>query len=124
MRAVHLWQSFRFAFAGLGYVLRTQRNARIHVVAACAAAGLAAWLRVTRVEWALIAFSIALVFAAEIVNTLVESLADLFSPEWSCPARIAKDTAAAAVLVAAVGALVVGLLILGPPLWQAVRSSP
>jgi diacylglycerol kinase len=120
MRARSLCQSFRFALDGLGYVLRTQRNARVHAAAAVAAAGLAAWLGITRGEWALIAVSIGLVLAAEIVNTLVESLADLVSPEWTPQARIAKDTAAAAVLVAATGALVVGLLILGPPLWEMI----
>ena len=66
-------RSFRFAFAGLAYLLRTQRNARIHVIVGSAACGLAVWLRISRVEWAVLVFTIALVLILEGLNTAVEA---------------------------------------------------
>ena len=110
-------RSFRFAFAGLAYLLRTQRNARVHVLAGALACVLAAWLRIGRVEWAVIVFTIALVIILEGLNTAVEAAIDLASPGIHPLAKAAKDLAAGMVLVAAIASVVVGLLILGPPLW-------
>jgi diacylglycerol kinase len=110
-------RSFRFAFAGLAYLLRTQRNARIHVLAGTVACVLAAWLRISRVEWAVIVFTIALVVILEGLNTAVEAAVDLASPGIHPLAKSAKDLAAGMVLVAALASVAVGLLILGPPLW-------
>src|SRR5688500_13748163 len=110
-------RSFGFAFAGLGYLLRTQRNARIHLLVGTAACALAAWLRVSRVEWAVIVFTIALVVILEGLNTAVEAAVDLASPAVHPLAKAAKDLAAGMVLVAAIASVAVGLLILGPPLW-------
>ena len=110
-------RSFRFAFAGLAYLLRTQRNARIHVLVGTLACVLAAWLRVGRVEWAVIVFTIALVIILEGLNTAVEAAIDLASPQIHPLAKAAKDLAAGMVLVAALASVAVGLLILGPPLW-------
>jgi diacylglycerol kinase len=122
---VSLWpllRSFRFAFAGLGFLLRTQRNARIHVIVGAIACALAAWLRVSRVEWALIVFTIALVLILEGLNTAVEAAIDLASPQIHPLAKAAKDLAAGMVLVAAIASVAVGLLILGPPLWARIFS--
>lgn len=110
-------RSFRFAFAGLAFLLRTQRNARIHLLAGALACGVGAWLGISRVEWAVIVFTIALVIILEGLNTAVEAAIDLASPEIHPLARAAKDLAAGMVLVAAIASVVVGLLILGPPLW-------
>jgi diacylglycerol kinase len=110
-------RSFRFAFAGLAYLLRTQRNARVHVLVGALACALAAWLRVGRVEWAVIVFTIALVVILEGLNTAVEAAVDLASPGVHPLAKAAKDLAAGMVLVAAIASVAVGLLILGPPLW-------
>lgn len=110
-------RSFGFAFAGLAYLLRTQRNARIHLLVGTAACILAAWLRVSRVEWAVIVFTIALVIILEGLNTAVEAAIDLASPAIHPLAKAAKDLAAGMVLVAAIASVAVGLLILGPPLW-------
>ena len=111
-------KSFQYAFRGWWYVLRTQRNAWIHAVATVLVVILAYWVAVTRVEWAILILAIALVWAAEFTNTALEAIVDLASPEFHPIARIAKDVAAGAVLVCAVGAASVGVLILGPPLWK------
>jgi diacylglycerol kinase len=114
--------SFGYAFAGLGFLLRTQRNARVHVAVGTLACVLAAWLRVSRVEWAVLVFTIALVIILEGLNTAVECAIDLASPQVHPLAKAAKDLAAGMVLVAAVASVAVGLLILGPPLWAKAFS--
>ena len=78
---------------------------------------LAAWLRISRVEWAVIIFTIALVLILEGLNTAVEAAIDLASPEFHRLAKAAKDLAAGMVLIASIASIGVGLLILGPPLW-------
>jgi diacylglycerol kinase len=116
-----LVRSFGFALAGIGFLLRTQRNARIHVVVGAAACGLGAWLRISRVEWAVIVFTIALVLILEGLNTAVEAAIDLASPQIHPLAKAGKDLAAGMVLIAAFASVAVGLLILGPPLWAKIR---
>src|SRR5688500_16491402 len=115
-------KSFGFAFAGLSYLLRTQRNARIHVAVGAIACVLAAWLRISRVEWAVLVFTIALVIILEGLNTAVEAAIDLALPEIHPLAKTSKDLAAGMVLVAAIASVAVGLLILGPPLWARLTS--
>jgi diacylglycerol kinase len=110
-------RSFYFAFAGLGYLFRTQRNARIHLVIGAAACAVGAWVRISRVEWAVIIFTIALVLILEGLNTAVEAAIDLASPKIHPLAKAAKDLAAGMVLIAAIASVGVGLLILGPPVW-------
>jgi diacylglycerol kinase len=112
--------SFRFAFAGIGYLFRTQLNARIHALIAVIVCLLAAWLRVTRVEWTILVLSIACVLILEGLNTALEAAVDLASPQIHPLAKIAKDVTAGMVLIAAVASVVVGLLILGPPLWARI----
>lgn len=115
-----LVRSFRYAFSGLAYLLRTQNNARIHagISALVLAAGL--WLNLSGLQWALIALAAGLVWTAEAFNTAVEGLVDLASPQINPTARIVKDLAAASVLLSAAMAALVGLLVLGPPLLQRV----
>jgi diacylglycerol kinase len=108
--------SFGFAFAGIGYLFRTQRNARIHAAVAIIVCALAAWLRVTRVEWAILILAIACVLILEGLNTALEAAVDLASPQIHPLAKIAKDITAGMVLIAAIASAIVGLLILGPPL--------
>lgn len=112
-----LTRSFHFAFSGLGYLFRTQRNARIHLVIGIAACGLGAWVGISRTEWAVMIFTIALVLILEGLNTAVEAAIDLASPQFHPLAKAAKDLAAGTVLIAAMASVGVGLLILGPPLW-------
>jgi diacylglycerol kinase len=113
-----LIQSFRFAITGLLQLLKTQRNARIELffgICACAVAG---WLKISRAEWAVLVFTIALVLILEGLNTSIEAAVDLASPEWHPLAKTAKDLAAGMVLIAALASIAIGLLILGPPLWH------
>jgi diacylglycerol kinase (ATP) len=114
------YYSFGHAFRGWWYVLRTQRNAWIHTVIATLVFILAAWLKISRQEWAIIILTSAMVFAAEFINTAIEAVVDLASPEKHPLAKVGKDVGAAAVLISALAAILVGLLILGPPLYTKV----
>jgi diacylglycerol kinase len=111
-----LLRSFHYASRGLGLVLARERNARIHLLAAAAALVAAVLLGLNRIEIALVIITIALVLAAEVVNTAVERLLDLMHPEASERVRVIKDMSAAAVLVTALGALVVAGLLFVPRL--------
>jgi diacylglycerol kinase len=97
-------------------MLRTQRNAWIHAVLSTLVFVLGLWLGLGRLEWAIIVLTIGLVWMAEFVNTALEAVVDLASPDLHPLARVGKDVAAAAVLVGAGTAVLVGLLVLGPPL--------
>ena len=99
-------------------MLRTQKNAWIHLVIFALVLLLAAWLQLQPRDWVLILLTAGLVFGAELINTSIEAVVDLASPDLHPLARAAKDTAAAAVLLAAFMAIFIGLLILGPPLWN------
>lgn len=110
-------QSFRYAFAGWAYVLRTQRNAWIHALITVAVMLLGWWLRIGRLEWVGLLLTIMIVWMAEFTNTALEVLVDMTKPHPDPLAKVAKDVAAATVLVGALGAAIIGLLILGPPLW-------
>ncbi|PHN07257.1 diacylglycerol kinase family protein [Flavilitoribacter nigricans] len=112
--------SFKYAFQGLGDLFRTQPNARIHLAIAVLAIALGIWLGLTTTEWALICLCIGWVLAAEAFNTAIEYLTDLVSPDFNVLAGKAKDAAAAAVLLSAMGAALTGLWVLGPPLWRKV----
>src|SRR5665213_648895 len=113
-----LIRSFQFAFEGISCLFRTQRNARIELAIGVAASIVAAWLRVGRIEWCMLTLTIACVLILEGLNTAIEAVVDLASPELHPLAKRAKDLAAAMVLIASLASIVVGLLILGPPLWH------
>jgi diacylglycerol kinase (ATP) len=110
-------RSFRYAFAGWWYVIRTQRNAWIHAVTSAVVVILAFWLRLTARDWAVIVLAIGMVWTSEFLNTALEAVVDLASPQKHPLARVGKDVGAAAVLIAAISSAVIGFLILGPPLW-------
>ena len=105
------------ALRGLGLLIRTQPNARIHLAATAAVCAAGAWFGLSAIEWCLIAVAVFCVWMAEAFNTALESLVDLASPELHPLAARAKDAAAGAVLVAAIGALVIGVIIFAPRLW-------
>jgi diacylglycerol kinase len=115
--SIRVVRSFYFAAAGVGYLFRTQRNARIHAGIGVAVIAVAAWLDVSRVEWAILTLAAAAVIILEGLNTAIEAAVDLASPQIHPLAKAAKDVAAGMVLVAAVASAVIGGLILGPPLW-------
>ena len=109
-------RSFGFAFRGVVTLLATQHNAWIHAAASVAVVALGVALGVSRLEWALLVFAIALVWTAEGLNTALEWLCDAAAPEYHPLVKKAKDVAAAAVLLAAIGSALIGLLVFGPPL--------
>ena len=115
-----LWRrrvaSFGHAVRGVGAALRSEVHLRFHAAATVVVIGLGFYYGITRVEWALVALSVAGVWTAELVNTAIEALTDLASPAYHPLAGKAKDVAAGAVLLAALGALVVGVLVFGPRL--------
>ena len=92
--------SFRYAFQGWGYVLRTQRNAWIHSAIATAVFFVGLWLQLPARDWAVIILTAAFVFSAEFINTAIEAVVDLATAEHHPLAKIGKDVGAAAVLVA------------------------
>jgi len=112
--------SFRHAFRGWSYVLRTQRNAWIHSAIATVVLIVGLWLGLPPRDWAVLVLTAALVFMAEFINTSIEAVVDLASPQEHPLAKIGKDVGAAAVLISAMAAIVVGFLIVGPPLWAKI----
>ena len=116
-KAHSLFASFQYAIAGIYFCLRTQRNMRIHVVAGFSAMGLATWLGLPLFHMAVLSVVASLVVTMEMLNTAIENAVDLYTHRKHPLAKIAKDVAAAAVLVSAINALLVGLILLGPPLW-------
>jgi diacylglycerol kinase len=115
-RVRRIVRSFGYAFEGLATIVRTQPNFWVHVAAAIAALVLGGLLRLSPVELALIVLSIGLVLVVESVNTAIESMCDLISPGHDPLIKRAKDISAASVLIAAAAALVLGVLLFGPPL--------
>lgn len=113
-------RSFSCALEGIAYTVKTQRNMQIHIVAALLALVACWWLDISRNDTLLVFFTIALVFALEIVNTAIEAAVDIASPDWHAKAKIAKDAAAGAVLVAACLAVLIGITVFGPPLYYKI----
>ncbi len=111
-------KSFQYAFEGWWYVVRTQHNAWIHAVISLGVFALGLWLGLSRTDWAIIILAMMAVWMAEFMNTALEAIVDMTSPEFHPLAKVAKDVAAAAVLVGACGSALIGLLIMGPPLWE------
>ena len=114
--------AFGHAFRGWWYVLKTQHNAWIHSLFATAVILVGLWLGLKPLDWAVIVLTIAMVFTAEFINTAIEAVVDLASPVHHPLAKVGKDVGAGAVLIAALAGIVVGLLILGPPLWARLLS--
>ncbi|MGD0573958.1 MAG: diacylglycerol kinase family protein [Anaerolineales bacterium] len=115
-RSRSLWGAFGHAFDGWRSTLRSQRNARIQVGIAALVVLSAIWVGVPAVGWGLLFLAMGLVFGAELVNTAIEALVDLVSPEKSPLAAQAKDAGAGAVLIASVASVLLGLAVLGPPM--------
>jgi diacylglycerol kinase (ATP) len=117
-------RSFQHAIRGMGIMLRSQHNAWIHALATVAALVAGLVLGISRGEWLAILLSIMAVWVAEALNTAFESLCDVASPEFHPAVERAKDVAAGAVLIAAIGAVLVGLLVFGPRLLGSVTHLP
>jgi len=107
-------KAFINAYSGLKYVFITQRNAKIHFLISLLVFLCGLFFRIESVQWIALVIVVGLVWAAECMNTGVEKLTDLASPEYHILARVAKDCAAAAVLMASITAIIVGLIIFIP----------
>ncbi|HEY7349285.1 MAG TPA: diacylglycerol kinase family protein [Ktedonobacterales bacterium] len=113
-------RSFVYAFNGLRYAVRTQRNARVHLVIAILAIGMGLWLGISPVEWGLVFVAITGVFIAEMLNTVVEACVDLATQEYHPLAKVAKDVAAGTVLLNAILSIIIGLFVFGPHLFPMI----
>jgi diacylglycerol kinase (ATP) len=117
-----LLDAFRYAFAGLFYLIKTERNAQIHCAIAAIAVALGFWFQIERAEWLALVLIIALVITAEGFNTAIEAAVDLASPGYHPLAKVAKDVAAGSVLLTAMMSLVVGAIIFLPRLWAIANT--
>lgn len=116
-RASSFYKSLRHAIEGLLYSLETQRNMRIHFIAGLAVIGLGVFFRLNPLELALLILAVSFVILAEMINTAIENVVDITTRRRIHPlAKVSKDLAAAAVLVAALCAVAVGLILFVPKL--------
>ncbi|GGC00786.1 diacylglycerol kinase family protein [Dyadobacter sediminis] len=107
-------RSFRYAGVGIYNLFRYENNARIHLLACIFVVIAGVFFDISSAEWSLLVIQIGLVWSAEAVNTAVEKLADVVSPEYHPGIKVVKDTAAAAVLILAISAVIVGGIIFIP----------
>lgn len=114
-------QSIKHAIIGWQHVIRTQQNAWIHLLATILVVILSIWLQISLSNWIAILLVIGIVWMAEFLNTALEVIVDLASPEQHPLAKVGKDVGAAAVLIAAWIAIVIGILVLGPPLLHKIQ---
>lgn len=114
--------SFRYALRGIRLMLVSQHNAWLHAAASLAVIFTAAYFRVSAAEWCWLVLAIMAVWTAEALNTALEFLADVTSPEFHPLIEKAKDIAAGAVLISAMGSAIIGLLVLGPYAWLCITS--
>ncbi|MEO8387662.1 diacylglycerol kinase family protein [Polaromonas sp.] len=107
-------KSFGYAFEGIALMLKTQHNAWVHLIATTLVTGLAVWYRVNASDWRWLIGAVAMVWMAEAMNTAVESLCDVVSPQYSLAVKCAKDVAAGSVLIAACAAAAIGVITFWP----------
>jgi diacylglycerol kinase (ATP) len=107
-------RSFGYAGRGVGHVVRTQRNMQVHLTVALAAVIAGLVLGISAVDWACVIAAIGLVLTAETLNTVVETMVDLITDQYHPLARVAKDAAAGAVLLASLAAAGVGIAVFAP----------
>lgn len=119
-RTTRLIKAFRYALKGLGYMLRSQRNAQIHCLIAACALALGAFLGLERWEWLVLVMTIIMVLAAEGFNTAIEATVDIATSGYHPLAAIAKDVAAGTVLLCAIGSVIVGCMLFLPHLWPII----
>lgn len=117
MNAINkLFSSFNNAFKGLSLLIRTERNAKIHLLLSLVAISLGFLFKISTMEWIAIIFCIGFVHALEAINTSIEKLCDFINPDYHLNIKNIKDIAAAAVLISAICAFCIGLLIFIPKL--------
>lgn len=112
--------SFKYAIEGFISSFKTERNMKIHVLAMIIVIILGFILKLTKIEWCICIILVVLVISAELFNTAIETIVDMISPEKNEKAKLAKDISAAAVLILAIGAVIVGILIFLPKILMKV----
>ncbi|MBI3577721.1 diacylglycerol kinase family protein [Candidatus Gottesmanbacteria bacterium] len=110
--------SFKSAFSGLVWALTTQPNFRIHLFLTAAAVSAAFFLRISKIEFVIIIFTVMLGLVVEMVNTAIESVTDLVTTEWKKEAKIAKDVSAGMMLTVAIGAIIIAVVIFWPYIFR------
>lgn len=108
------FESFKFAFHGLWLLVQNEHNSRIHSLAAIIAIAMGIILKINLYEWSLLIVVIGIVFLTELLNSSLETLANVVNPEWNEKIRNVKDYAAAAVLISAIISIIVGAFIFIP----------
>jgi diacylglycerol kinase (ATP) len=111
-------RSFRYAFAGIAYMLRSQHNAWLHLTITALVCLAGWWLGISAADWRWLVVAIALVWVAETMNTAFEYVCDVVSPEFHVSVARAKDIAAGAVLICAGGSALIGILTFWPYIWR------
>jgi undecaprenol kinase/diacylglycerol kinase (ATP) len=109
--------SFKYAFNGLFFIIKTQTNMLIHIAASIIVVAAGFYFKINQNQWLAIILSIALVFIAEIVNTAIEEIVNLISPDFNKKAGLIKDIGAAFVLIAAIFAIIIGSIIFFPKIF-------
>jgi diacylglycerol kinase (ATP) len=110
-------KSFVYAFEGVMYFIKHEAQALIHLIAIVAVIGAGYWFNISLTEWIAVIFAIGIVVSAEMLNTAIEKLTDMVSPQINEQAKIVKDLAAGAVLIASLTAFIIGLIIFLPKIW-------
>jgi|FLYN01.1.fsa_nt_gi diacylglycerol kinase len=117
-------RSFGYSLAGWLYMLRHQKNTRIMSAASLVVIGLALWLQVSATGLAILVLAITIVWMGEFLNAAVEAVVNLVTPDFHPMAKVAKDVASAAVLLGVVASIIIGILVIGPPLLSRLASQP
>jgi len=117
----NFWESLGFAVDGILYSFRTQRNIRIHSFFALGIIVASGFFHVSSLELIVLIMTILMVISLEIVNTAIETVVDMYTDEYLPLAKIAKNVAAGAVLLASLGAVIIGGVIFGPKVWQLLK---
>jgi len=115
-------KSFIHAFRGIAGFFRSEHNAIIHLVATVVVIALGFWLSISTIEWVMIIIAIGMVFSAEIFNSAIEKLADEITTDINLSIKKIKDLSAAAVLVTAIAAAIIGVILFLPPIIEKMNG--
>ena len=117
-----LKKSFGYAFKGIDDVVSNEPNMKIHVSVAILVVITAFLLKISMIEWIILVLLIGLVLAAEVINTTIENLVDMYTKDYNERAKVVKDTAAGTVLILAITAVIIGLMIFIPKIILVLES--
>lgn len=113
-----LINSFKYAFEGIFISFKKERNMKIHIIMAILVVILGMFFKITKIEWIICIFAIAIVIASELFNTAIETIVDMITIEKNEKAKIAKDVSAGAVLINAIGTAIIGTVIFIPKIYN------